>query len=106
MCSSVSPLWFFTHTTNFFLIKYIFDNLDNINKTLNNFYFAKEKLEAKVFAINESISAYQLSKFKNNFFEEFNNCSLCLYSNNINTILAGKSLKIDSTSFSINWMTS
>ena len=53
-------------------------------------------MEAKIFAINESISADQLSKFKNNF-GKFKNCSLCIFSNNRDTIIAGKSLNIDST---------
>ena len=70
-------------------------DLNNINQTLK-FPSIKEPLEAKIFAINESINSHQLSKLKNNF-EELNIFSLCLYSNNRDTILAGKSLKIDST---------
>jgi septum site-determining protein MinC len=58
----------------------------------------KEPLEAKIFAINETISSHQLSKFKN-YVKKINICSLCIYSNNRDTILAGKSLKIDSTFF-------
>jgi len=38
---------------------------------------------------------HQLSKLKNHF-DKFNICSLCIYSNNRDTILSGKSLKIDS----------
>ena len=45
--------------------------------------------------MNESISSHQLSKLKNHF-DNINTCSLCIYSNNKNTILSGKSLKIDS----------
>ena len=56
----------------------------------------KVPLEAKIFAINESISSHQLSKFKNNF-DDLNIHSLSICSNNRDTILAGKSLKIDST---------
>ena len=73
-----------------------FENLDNINETLKKFSSIKGPLEAKIFAINESISSHQLSKFKKNF-NKINICSLCIYSNNIDTIIAGKSLKIDST---------
>ena len=73
-----------------------FKNLDNINETLKKFSSIKGPLEAKIFAINESISSHQLSKFKKNF-DKINICSLCIYSNNRDTIIAGKSLKIDST---------
>ena len=72
-----------------------FDNLDNINENLKKFYLIKCPLEVKFFAINEIISIHQLSKLKNNF-DKFNIRSLRLYSNNRDTILAGKSLKIDS----------
>ena len=72
-----------------------FENLDNIHETFKKFSSKKEPLEAKFFAINESINSYQLSKFKNNF-DKINVCSLSIYSNNRETILAGKSLKIDS----------
>ena len=72
------------------------DNLDNFDKSFKNFSSLKIPLEAKIFAINESISSYQLSKFKKNS-DKFNICSLSIYSNNRDTILAGKSLKINST---------
>ena len=72
-----------------------FENLDNIHETFKRLSSIKEPLEAKFFAINESINSYQLSKFKNNF-DKINICSLSIYSNNRETILAGKSLKIDS----------
>ena len=71
-------------------------DLDNIHETFKRFSSIKEPLEAKIFAVNESISSHQLSKSKNNF-DRINFCSLCIYSNNRNTILSGKSLKIDST---------
>ena len=71
-------------------------DLDNIDETFEKFSLMKGPLEAKIFIINESISSYQLLKFKNNF-EKINICSLCIYSNNRETILSGKSLKIDST---------
>jgi septum site-determining protein MinC len=69
--------------------------LDNIYESLKNFSSFKEHPEATIFAINESINSSQLSKFKNNL-EKFNICSLLIYSNNRDTVLAGKSLKIDS----------
>jgi len=53
-------------------------------------------LEVKIFAVNESISSRQLSKLKNHF-DKINICSLCIYSNNRDTVISGKSLKIDST---------
>ena len=56
----------------------------------------KGPLKANIFAINESISAYQLSTLKNNF-DKINNLSLLIYSNKRETILAGKSLRVDST---------
>ena len=50
----------------------------------------------EIFAINQSISSHKLSTIKNNFFNN-KKSSLCIYSNNRDTILAGKSLKINST---------
>tara|TARA_B100001989_G_C24402719_1_gene395017 strand:- start:45 stop:707 length:663 start_codon:yes stop_codon:yes gene_type:complete len=72
------------------------ENLDNIQETLKKFSSLKEPLEAKIFAVNEKLTAYQLSKFKNNF-EKIDISYLSIYSNNRETILAGKSLEIDST---------
>ena len=71
-------------------------NLDNIHETFKEFSLMKGPLEAKIFAINESISSHELSKFKNNF-DKINNNFLSIYSNNRDTVLAGKSLKINST---------
>jgi len=71
-------------------------DLDNIHETLKRISSVKKPLEAKIFAVNESISSQQLSKLKNHF-DKINISSLNLYSNNRNTILSGKSLKIDST---------
>ncbi len=73
----------------------LFD-LDNIYETFKQFSSMKEPLEAKIFAVNESISSHQLSKLKNHF-DKINITSLYVYSNNRETILSGKSLKIDST---------
>ena len=71
-------------------------DIDNIEKTFRKFASIKGPLEAKIFIINESISCHQLSKLKNHF-DKLYICSLCIYSNNRETILSGKSLKIDST---------
>ena len=73
-----------------------FESLNNIDETFKKFSLIEGPLEAKIFAINESISSHNLSKIKNNFNKIY--CfSLCIYSNSRHTILAGKSLKIDST---------
>ena len=71
-------------------------NSDNIPETFKSFSSVKEPLEAKIFVVNESISSQQLSKLKNHF-DKINISSLNIYSNNRDTILSGKSLKIDST---------
>jgi len=73
-----------------------FENWDNVYETLKKFSSIKEPLGAKIFAINESISSHKLSKFKRNF-DKFNFCSLTIYSNDRDTILTAKSLKIEST---------
>ena len=71
-------------------------DLDNIHETFKRFSSIKEPLDAKIFAVNETISSHKLSKLKNHF-DKINIRSLCIYSNNRETILSGKSLKIDST---------
>ena len=73
-------------------------DLDNIHQTFKEFSSMKGPLEAKLFVMNESISSNKLSKLKN-YFDKINICSLCIYSNNRDTVLAGKSLRIDSTFF-------
>ncbi len=78
-------------------ISSMFD-LDKIHETIKQFSSKKGPLEAKIFAVNEPISSHQLSKLKNHF-ERFNIYSLKIYSNDRETILSGKSLKIDSTFF-------
>ena len=70
-------------------------DLDNIHETFKRFSSIKEPLEAKIFAVSESISSHQLAKLKTHL-NKINVCSLRIYSNNRNTILSGKSLKIDS----------
>jgi len=71
-------------------------DLENIHENFKRFSYIKEPLEAKIFAVNEPISSQQLSKLKNHF-DKINISSLNIYSNNRDTILSGKSLKIDST---------
>jgi len=73
-------------------------DLDNIHQTFKNFSSMKGPLDAKIFVINESINSNQLSQLKNHF-DKINICSLCIYSNDRDTVLAGKSLRIDSTFF-------
>ena len=69
------------------------DNLDNIHENLKKFTLIKCDLEVKFFAIDEKVNSYQLSNLKK-VFEKLNIYSLRLYSNDRETILAGKSLKI------------
>ena len=68
---------------------------ENIDETFKKFSSLKGPLEAKIFAVNESINSHQLSKLKYHF-AKINTCSICIYSNDRNTILSGRSLKIDS----------
>ena len=83
------------NTKNKYLEIFSLLDLDNIHETFKRFSSFKEPLEAKIFAVNESINSHQLSKLKNHF-EKINISSICIYSNNRVTILSGKSLKIDS----------
>jgi septum site-determining protein MinC len=73
-----------------------FDNLDDIDNFSKNFIAKKGPLEANIFVINESICSNDLSKIKNTL-HKINICNVRIYSNNRNTVLTGKSLKIDST---------
>ena len=72
--------------------------LNDINEIFKKFLLIKGPLKVRIFAINEPISSYDLSTLKK-FFDEQNICSLSIYSNNRDTILAGKSLKINSIFF-------
>ncbi len=72
------------------------ENLKDMDKPLEKFSSINEALEVKIFAINESINGYQILKIKK-IFEKINIFSLRIYTNNRDTILTGKSLKIDST---------
>ena len=69
--------------------------LENVYGKLKKFSSTKVAMEAKIFTINESIGSDQLSIIKNHF-DKLNISSLCIYSNNRETILSGKSLKINS----------
>ena len=71
-------------------------NLDNIDEDFKKYSSIKEPIEAKFFALNNSISSLQLSKLRN-VLDKMNIYSLSIYSSNRDTILAGKSLKIEST---------
>ena len=71
-------------------------NFDSIHETFKKFPLIKGPLEAKIFAINETLNSCQLSKLKNHF-DNINIYSLSIYSNNRYTILTGKFLRIDST---------
>jgi len=73
-----------------------FENLDNVHDTIKKYSSIKEPFEAKIFAINESVSSNKLLKLKN-YFGEINIFSISLYSNNRDTLIAGTSLKINST---------
>ena len=81
--------------SNYFEI-FSLEDLDNIHETLRKFFSKKEPIEAKILSINESIRIHQLSKLKNHL-DNLNVFSLCIYSNDRNTILTGKSLRINST---------
>ena len=84
------------NTKSKYLEIFYLSDFDNIHETFSRFSSINEPLEAKIFAVNESISSYQLSKLKN-LFDKINICSLCIYSNNRDTVVSGKYLKINST---------
>ena len=73
-----------------------YENHKNVNEAFKKFDSIKEPLKVRIFAINESISSQKLSNFKNNI-DKINICSLRIFSNNIETVVAGESLKINST---------
>ena len=73
-----------------------FEGIDNLHENFKKLFSLKGPLAVKIYAINELITSHQLSKIKNNF-DKNNVYSFCIYSNNRDTIIAGKSLKIDST---------
>ena len=77
-------------------IKTITAEAEHIEKIFEKFSSLKEPLEANIFAINEIINSYQLTTIKVKL-EKLNINSLHIYSNKRETILTGKSLKIEST---------
>ena len=79
---------------NGYLAAISLESLENFNETFKKYSLIKVPLKVKIFAINDSINSHQLSTFKKNF--DKNNFSLGIYSNNRNTIIAAKSLRIDS----------
>ena len=83
--------------SNYFEI-FTLEDLDNIHETFRKFFSIKGPIEAKILSINESISIHQLSNLKSHL-HNLNVLSLCIYSNDRNTILSGKSLRINSTFF-------
>ena len=83
------------NTKRNYLETFSISDLDNIHETFKQFTSVKGPLEAKIFAINESISSNKLSKLKK-YFDRVNISLFCIYSNNRDTILSGKSLRIDS----------
>ena len=87
---------FLQHIKSKYLETFLLEDLDNVHSAFEKFSSLKRPLEAKIFAINESISSHKLSKLKKHF-DKINNCSLSIYSNNRDTVLAGKSLRINST---------
>ena len=62
-------------------------DLGNIHETFKRFSSTKEPLEAKIFAVSESISSHQLAKLKTHL-NKVNVYSLRIYSNNRNTVLS------------------
>ena len=73
-----------------------FGSIQNLHENYKKLMSLKGSLEVRIFAINEFITSHQLLKIKNNF-DKINIHSFCIYSNHRDTIIAGKSLKIDST---------
>ena len=71
-------------------------DLDNIHETFKRFSFIKEPLEAKIFAVSESISSHQLAKLKTHL-NKINVCSLRIYSNNRNTAVSYTHLRAHET---------
>ena len=83
-------------TSNRDLETLTFESIDNLHENFKELLSLKGPLEVKIYAINELITSHQLSKIKNNF-HKIDIYSFCIYSNHRDTIIAGKSLKIDST---------
>ena len=71
----------------------VLEPYENIFETISSL---KENLEVNIFAINEIINSFQLAKLKFNI-EKLNVCAFRIFSNKRETVLSGKSLKIDSS---------
>ena len=69
---------------------------ESFQKIFEKLEVVKGPFEINIFVINERISIAQFARFKS-FVEKLNIKSLNIFSNNREAILAGKSLKIDST---------
>ena len=69
---------------------------ESFQKIFEKLKEAKGPIEVNIFFINEKINISQFAKFKS-FIEQLNIKSLNIFSNKREVILAGKSLKIDST---------
>ena len=69
---------------------------ESFKNIFEKFQEAKGPIEVNIFFINEKINISQFAKFKS-FIEQLNIKSLNIFSNKREVILAGKSLKIDST---------
>ena len=72
-----------------------FESINKLNENFKKLLSLKGPLEVKIYAINELITSHQLSKIKNDFVG-INIYSFCIYSNHRDTIISGKSLKINS----------
>jgi len=72
------------------------ENFNNIDESFKKLSPMKGTLEANILTIDEPINSYIISKIKNNLNKIHIN-SFRIYSNSREVILAGKSLKIDST---------
>ena len=70
--------------------------LESFQKNLEIFSSVKSGFEINIFAIDEIISSHQLKNLKINL-EKIDFCSLNIFSNKRETVLTGKSLKINST---------
>ena len=81
---------------NIYVKTFLLTNLENIQILLAEFSSFKGPLDTYIFAKDEVLNSFFLTEFKKNL-EILNLGSLKLYSNIRETILTGKSLKLDST---------
>lgn len=71
------------------------DELETYEKIFEKISSVKENLEVNIFALNETINTFQLVKLKS-IIGQLNIYAFRIFSNKRETILTGKSLKIDS----------